>query len=184
VKRQKALLIAPNIAKRPELVRQPSTPRSLKQTRTVVWMGKDMKLIAVVGRAGVYEAMALALFAGMAVLLSMRSCRSSQRRSPTLFLNAAMRSGREPPMVGPGYRGRTRLSAPSPVHNPSRPAPYSGASFCRPHRSGSALVVPLVTHYLLSVTTASPFFGFVLALVHPRPRCLILLAALLLTRST
>lgn len=78
MKRQKALLIAPNIAKRPELVRQPSTPRSLKQTRTVVWMGKDMKLIAVVGRAGVYEAMALALFAGMAVLLSMRSCRSSQ----------------------------------------------------------------------------------------------------------
>jgi hypothetical protein len=31
-------------------------------------MGEGMKVIAVVGRAGVYEAMALALFAGMIVL--------------------------------------------------------------------------------------------------------------------
>jgi hypothetical protein len=31
-------------------------------------MGEGTKVIAVVGRAGVYEAMALALFAGMVVL--------------------------------------------------------------------------------------------------------------------
>jgi hypothetical protein len=36
--------------------------------RTVVWMGKHMKFVAVLGRSGVYEAMALALFAGMVVL--------------------------------------------------------------------------------------------------------------------
>jgi hypothetical protein len=37
-------------------------------TRIFVWMGKDMKAMAVVGRAGVYEAIALVLFAGMVVL--------------------------------------------------------------------------------------------------------------------
>ena len=45
-----------------------------------------LKVIAVVGRAGVYEALALALFAGMVVLLSTRSCRSS--RIDALALNS------------------------------------------------------------------------------------------------
>ena len=37
-------------------------------TRTVVWMGKGMKSIAMVSRARVHEAVALAVFAGMVVL--------------------------------------------------------------------------------------------------------------------
>jgi hypothetical protein len=39
------------------------------RTRTFVWMGKAMKSIAMVSRARVYEAIALAVFAGMVVLL-------------------------------------------------------------------------------------------------------------------
>jgi hypothetical protein len=38
------------------------------KTRTFVWMGKAMKSIATVSRARVYEAIALAVFAGMVVL--------------------------------------------------------------------------------------------------------------------
>jgi hypothetical protein len=37
-------------------------------TRTVVWMGEAMKSIAMAGRARVYEAIALAVFAGMVIL--------------------------------------------------------------------------------------------------------------------
>ena len=38
------------------------------RTRTFVWMGEAMKRIAMVSRARVYEAIALAVFAGMVVL--------------------------------------------------------------------------------------------------------------------
>ena len=154
-------------------------------TRIFVWMGKDMKAMAVVGRAGVYEAIGAGLVCGNGRSFCPRD-RAAHRRLTTnahaisQYCHATRARTFD---GGPGYCGRTRLSAPSPVHNPSRPAPYSGASFCPPHRSGSALVVPLVTHYLLSVTTVSPFFGFVLALVIPGA-LMILLAALLLTRST
>jgi hypothetical protein len=52
------------------------TPRSPKQCsvttarreRAPIWMGKTMKSIAMVCRATVYEAMALAVFAGIIVL--------------------------------------------------------------------------------------------------------------------
>jgi len=42
--------------------------RDMSGTCTVVWMGEAMKAIAMVGRARVYEAIALAVFAGMIVL--------------------------------------------------------------------------------------------------------------------
>ena len=57
-----------------QLIALALTPRSAKQRRvTIVGLALssgwgNMKVIAVVGRAGVYEAIALAVFAGMVVL--------------------------------------------------------------------------------------------------------------------